>query len=146
LSPFGEDGLRGIVLGGRLGGRARDSGVLIGVNRREGAEEQAIDIGEDGGATRGDAVLREETVEGDEKRVDTLSGLVAAGTLREGFGEIRGGPLPIFGMMLGTKAGVGVGSEQATLASRRGAMLAAHGIVDGNGVTGLQIHVLSLEF
>jgi hypothetical protein len=146
LSLFGEDGLRGIVRGDRLRARARDSGVLIGVHRRQGAEEQAVNVGEDGGAARGDAVLREEAVEVDEKRVNALRGLVAAGTFREGRGEIRGGLLPVFGVMLGAKAGVGVGSEQTALPARRGAMLTACGFVDGNGFIRLRNHDLTSEF
>jgi hypothetical protein len=42
-----------------LGG-VSDSGLLIGVDLRQGAQKQAADVGKNGGTTRGDAVLGQE--------------------------------------------------------------------------------------
>ncbi len=48
---------------GRGFGGVDDSGSLVGINLREGAEEQAADVGKNGGATRGNTVLGQERVE-----------------------------------------------------------------------------------
>lgn len=54
-----------------------DSGVVIGVNLRQSAQKQAVDVGQDGGATGRDAVLGEDFVEVLQGMVDALSGLEA---------------------------------------------------------------------
>jgi hypothetical protein len=55
---------------------------LIGVDGGKGAELEAVDVGEDGGAARGDAVGGEEFVEVAESEVEALCGLKSLG-LRE---------------------------------------------------------------
>ena len=48
--------------------------ILLG-HGREGAEDEAIDVGDDGGATRGDAAFGEEIVETAEGFVEGFGGL-----------------------------------------------------------------------
>ena len=50
---------------------------------RESAEDEAIDIGNDGGATRGDAALGEEIVESSEGFVEGFGGLKVFGLAHE---------------------------------------------------------------
>ncbi len=63
-----------------VGGRG---GVVVGFRMEflfdggEGAEQQAVDVGEDGGASRGDAVLGEQQEELGEDLVDVRGGLEA---------------------------------------------------------------------
>ena len=69
-------------LSNRRGGVGDPCGV-VSVDGGEGAEEQAVDVGKDGGATRGNAVLGEEFVEVAEGVVDALGGLKALGAANE---------------------------------------------------------------
>jgi hypothetical protein len=50
---------------------------------RESAENEAIDVSDDGGATRGDAALGEEIVESAESFVDGFGGLKVFGLAHE---------------------------------------------------------------
>src|SRR5713226_9151003 len=79
-------------LGRRLGG-VGDSRFVVGVDGREGAQEQAVDIGENGGTPRGDAVPGQEPVEGAQGMVDALSGLESLGLAGQSEGDV--GALPM---------------------------------------------------
>jgi hypothetical protein len=94
------------------------------VDGGEGAEEQAGDIGESGGAARGDAPAREEFVEGGEGVVDALGVLEVRGVLDEYSGEVPGvGQLR--GRVAGTEVGYGIEDAGGALAAFGGALLAA---------------------
>ncbi len=56
-----------------------DAGGIVGVDLRQSAQEQAVDVSQDGGAARGDVVLGEKLVKVVEGIVDALSGLEALG-------------------------------------------------------------------
>ena len=62
----------GHIYGSRLGG-IYDSSLNVGVDLWQRAEEQAVDVGENGGAARGDVVLGEKLVQVAEGVVDALS-------------------------------------------------------------------------
>src|SRR5437899_3044965 len=69
---------------GRWFGGVGDSGGVVGVDLGKGAEEQAIDVGENGGAARGDVVHGEKLVQIAHAVVDSLGGLEALGIAYEG--------------------------------------------------------------
>ena len=52
-----------------------DAGGIVGVDLGQGAEEQAADVGKDGGATRRYAVLGGEPIEMAQRIVDALGSL-----------------------------------------------------------------------
>ena len=80
----------------------------IVIDRRQGAEEKAVDVSEDGGAARGDAVLRDEVEEIAKSEIDALgspeilrvfeekglevflAGLVGRGAVARAGGGVRG--------------------------------------------------------
>src|SRR5216683_1314569 len=104
----------------------------IGVDCRQGAEEQVADIGEDGGAARGDTALGQERVEGSEGIVDALGVLEAAGFL----GEERQEVLGVAGFRSRVSSAEGttrVGNHGAALATGGSAMLASLGSEVGTG-------------
>jgi hypothetical protein len=105
---------------------------------RERAEEQAADVGENGGTARGDAVLGQEFVEVAEGMVDALGGLEVVEIPGEGDVKIGGFLLLLFGTMLGTECGVRAGSGETTLAAGGSAMLAPGR--EQRGVNSLQFH------
>jgi hypothetical protein len=110
--------LRLIVLGARtLKDNLRLLGRLHALDGGESAEELIGDIGENGGAASGDAVLSLEDIE-------------VFGILNE-FGSEVGG-LHIFGKsgVTSTEARIGVGDEFAAASAIGEAMLAAAGIID----------------
>jgi hypothetical protein len=115
----------GDVCGQRFFGGVDDSGGRIGVNLREGAEKQAADVGENGGAAGRDAVLGQEFVEVLEGMVDALGGLEALEVSDELGAVIGGLLLDLFGAMLATEAGVRVGNGKTAAAAGGGAMGAA---------------------
>jgi hypothetical protein len=83
-----------------------DGGLVVGIelvlDGGEGAEEQAADVGEDGGVAGCNAILSEEVVEFGEGLVDAFGGLEAAGFAREGGGEVG---VLFFVLALGDVAG-----------------------------------------
>jgi hypothetical protein len=93
----------------------------------EGAEEQAIDVSDDGGTARGDAALGEEILERSEVVTDALDGLEVLGLAdeRRKRGEI------ILGLTLGASVMEAertcVISSGLATAALEGAMLAARG-------------------
>jgi len=90
----------------------------------EGAEEEIADVGEDGGAACGDAVLGKKAEEIGEDLVEVGSGLQFGELAEEGDGEVgllepdRAG-VDVFG----AETGGGVGDGLAATASGAGAVL-----------------------
>jgi hypothetical protein len=122
-------------LGGDVDGRGfggvDDSGSLVSINLREGAEEQAADVRKNGGATRGDAVLGQERVEVVEGMVDALSGLEVLAVMAESGVVIGGFLFPLLGEVLGTESRTRVGDGEAASAATGRAMGATKGKSNG---------------
>jgi hypothetical protein len=117
----------GIVVEVALGARdvdddARFAGVFLFVDSGEGAEEEAVDVGEDGGAARGDAALLEDEGEVPEVGVDVGGRFILREILAEESGEV-GGVVAEGGQMARAESGVPQ-DEAATLAAGGGAVLA----------------------
>lgn len=124
-------------LGGEFGG-VGDSGGIVSVDLRQRTQKQAIDVRQDGGTARRDAVLGQELIEVEEGKVDALCGLEVL-EFRGEVAEVIGGlHLLLFGLMLRTETTVCVQSESAALAAARSAMGATDGWNDG--VSGLKFH------
>ena len=83
-------------------GRYLVVGIEFVFDGGEGAEEQAADVGEDGGVAGCNAILSEDVVEFGEGLVDAFGGLEAAGFAREGGGEVG---VLFFVLALGDVAG-----------------------------------------
>jgi|SRR5271165_6623245 len=96
------------------------SGDIV-VDGREGAEEEAADVGEGGSAAGGDAVAGEQIVEMIQGMVDLLRGLEAVGALHERDEKV--GVFfksPFLGEVMGAEAGMRVRSEETALAAAGG--------------------------
>src|SRR6266576_5475648 len=65
-------------------------GIRVGVDCGEGAQEEAADVGEGGGAAGRDASLSEQGVEGTERIVDASGVLESAGSCGERSQEVFG--------------------------------------------------------
>jgi hypothetical protein len=93
---FGHPGFVGVGGWEVVAGRDVDlevGGFVAGgllVNGGEGAEEQAGDVGESGGAASGDVAAGEEPKEMGEGMVDALGGLEVFGAVGEQVGEVVG--------------------------------------------------------
>lgn len=123
-------------------GGVDDSGGLVGVNLREGAEEQAADVGKNGGATRGNTVLGQKRVQVVEGMVDALRGLEVLAIAAE-IGVVIGGFLfALFDEVLGTENRARIGDVEAAPAAAGRAMGATNG--KSNGVSSLRFHVCPL--
>jgi hypothetical protein len=109
------------------------AGELL-VDGGEGAEEQAGDVGESGGAAGGDLAASEETKEMGEGMVDALGGLKVFGALGEKVGEVLGVGGWRFGVA-GAELGLRVQDEASALASGGGVVLATFGSAGGFGVS-----------
>jgi hypothetical protein len=107
----------------------------------KGAQEQIVDVGEDGSAARGDAILGEEHVQLAEGMVDAGGSLEVFGVAGKGGGEIGDvGILVVTDGVLETEAGIRVGDGLKATAAAGGAMLAMRLGRCGAGVRGLGIH------
>ncbi|HWZ25062.1 MAG TPA: hypothetical protein VN037_07255 [Verrucomicrobiae bacterium] len=91
---------------------------------REGAKEQAGDVGESGGAASGDVATGEEPKEMGEGMVNALGGLGVFGLLGEQVSEVVGVGGWRFGVA-GAELGLRVLDEASALAAGRGVVLAA---------------------
>jgi hypothetical protein len=99
-------------------------GGFVAVDGGEGAEKHAGNVGESGGAARGDASAGEKFVEGGEGVVDALGILEVTGVLGKFRGEVFGvGRLR--GRVAGTPGGFGIEDAGGALAALGGAVLAA---------------------
>jgi len=95
---------------------ANAEGFVV-VDGRKGAEEQAADIGESGGAANGDAIAGEDFIKFSERMVDALGGLETVRGVHQLFGKV-GVLLEAFLFFQVLLAQFGwVGSQQAALAS-----------------------------
>jgi hypothetical protein len=122
-------------------GWAGDAGFVVGVDGREGAKLEAADVGEDGGAARGDVVVSEEDIEVAEGVVDALGGLKALVTCEEGGFEVEGvGSLELLGVGETEGSAGGYDTELATAAGGP-APLAAVRVAGGDGVSRLRFGV-----
>src|SRR5260370_41575728 len=102
-------------------GGVGDSSLIVGVDGGEGAEEQAVDVSQNGGAARGYVVLGQELVEVAEGVVDALGGLEALGIPDERRVDVGGFSLLLGSEMVGTQAGgVGRGGREASGARGEG--------------------------
>jgi hypothetical protein len=99
-------------------GGVGDSSLIVRVDGGEGAEEQAVDISQNGGAARGYVVLGQELVEVAEGVVDALGGLEALGIPDERRVDVGGFSLLLGSEMVGTQAGALVRGEETALATR----------------------------
>jgi hypothetical protein len=63
--------------------------LVVVIDGGEGAEEQAANVGEDGGAAGRDASFGEELVESAEGVVDALESLEIEGLASQGFAEVN---------------------------------------------------------
>ncbi|MDQ1408255.1 MAG: hypothetical protein QOG55_3884 [Acidobacteriaceae bacterium] len=101
---------------------------------REGAEEQAGDVGESGGAASGDVATGEQPKEMGEGMVDALGSLEIFGAIGEQVGEVVGVGGWRFGVA-GAELGLRVLDEASALAAGRGVVLATFGRAGGFGVS-----------
>jgi hypothetical protein len=108
--------------------------VELLVDRGEGAEEQAGDVSEAGGAATGDVAAGGEPKEMGEGMVDALGSLEVFGAHGEQVGEVVG----IGGWRFGVaraELGLRVLDEASALATGRGVVLATFGGAGGFGVS-----------
>jgi hypothetical protein len=99
---------------------------VLFVDDGEGAEEQAVDVGEDGGAAWSDAALLEGEGEVPELSVDVSGGFFFWEVGREQGREV-GGVVALGGSVARAESGVVGGERGAALAAGRGAVLAEIG-------------------
>ena len=89
------------------------------------AEKNLTEIGEDGGATRGDAVLHKKDGNLTEKSVNAGSGMESREQAQEGGREVLVGGLELEPHMAETKAGGGIEDGKAAAAASGGVVAAA---------------------
>ena len=89
------------------------------------AEKNLTEIGEDGGAPRGDAVLHKEDGDLTEKSVNAGSGMESREQAQEGGREVLVGGLELEPHMAETKAGGGIEDGKAAAAASGGVVAAA---------------------
>jgi hypothetical protein len=133
----------GCGLGGgyfRRGG-VGEASFVVSADGGEGAEQKAIDVGENGSTTGGDVIVGEEYIEVAERIIDALSGLEALGAGEKGGLEIEAvGFIELLGMR---EAEGSAGSSDIELAAASGgpAVLAAIRVAGGASVSGLRFRV-----
>jgi len=110
-------------------------GVAFLLDGGEGAEEELIDVGEDGGAARGDAVLREEDHEFGEEVMNLGGGVELGEQAGESGGKVALGGIGLLIHEAGmTEAETGMRVEDAqTAAAAFAGEMAAAGVVGGEG-------------
>src|SRR5882762_7899401 len=101
-------------------------GIEVGVDCGQGAQEEAADVGEGGGAAGRDASLSEEGVEGAERIVDAGGVLEAAGSGGE-WGQEVFGFVGLRGRVAWAERGIRVDDRQTALTTGGRAVLAASG-------------------
>jgi hypothetical protein len=120
-----------------------DLGRIFFLDGGKGAEEQAVDVSQDGAAARGDAALGQEIVDGAEGLVDARGGLEVLEIANERGDEA--------GVVFGLDGGASVVQAKGTgwirgrqaAATAEGAVLAACGFIGGAGFSG--VHFCFLE-
>jgi hypothetical protein len=103
----------GLVLFGGCGKGV--AGLEVVVNGRESAEEEAVDVGEDGGTASGDAVGSQEAIDISEGEVDALSGLKILGSGEELVGQVICFFLFVQGKVRRAEPGMRVGRKLTAL-------------------------------
>jgi hypothetical protein len=127
--------------GGSFGlGWVDDIGFLIGVDLRQGAEQEAADVGENGSAAGRDAVLGEKLIQVGEREVDALGGLESLPIADQGSVEVFSLLLFLLRVMPRTKTGMRVRGQEAALTSAGSEMSATDGSC--GGAKGLWFHVV----
>ncbi len=109
----------------------------------EGAEEQVADVGKDGGAACGDAILREKAEEIGKDLVEVGSGLQFGELAEEGdreIGLLEADPSGVD--VFGAETGDGAGNGMAAAAACAGAVLTSGQVIGGAGVDGLFVRQL----
>ena len=99
--------------------------LIVGVDGGQGTEEEAINVGEDGGAASGDAIGGEKFVKAGEGEVDALGGLEVAPVGDDDIGKVGG--LLLFVKMLRAEAGRAIVRKRAALAACGSAIGTASG-------------------
>jgi len=110
-------------------------GLAFLLDGGESAEEELIDVGEDGGAARGDAVLSEEDHEFGEEVMNLGGGVELGEVAGEGGGEVGVGGIGLLLLEAGmakAETGMRVQDVQTATAAFAGEMAAA-GVVGGAG-------------
>jgi hypothetical protein len=91
------------------------SGLVIVVNGGEGAEEEAVDISQNGSAARGYAIGGKKVIEIGEGEVDALGGLKILRPGEQNFGEVVGFHLFLNGAVMATESRLRIGREPTAL-------------------------------
>ena len=111
------------------------------VDRGQGAEEKAVDVGKDGGAARGDAILRDEVEEIAESEIDALGSLEILRVFEENGLEIfLDGLILAEASVARAEGGVGAGHGEAAASAVLKLVCAAGGGVAGIGVSSFDFH------
>jgi hypothetical protein len=114
--------------------------LLFGLDAGKGAEKEVANIGEDGSAAGGDALLSEEDQNVREKFVD-LGGGIELVELGGESGKIRDAGLAKGRTSVApTEMGIGVHDGDAALAVFGGLMLTTTRFIDGAGVRRFGVH------
>src|SRR5467141_1950649 len=101
-------------------------GIEVGVDCGEGAQEEAADVGEGGGAAGRDASLSEQGIEGAERMGDASGVLESAGCGGERGQEVSGF-VGLRGRVAWADRGIRVDDRQTALATSGRTILAAFG-------------------
>jgi len=118
-----------------------EAGFVVGFNGGEGSEQEAIYVGENGGAAGGDVIVGEEYIEVAEGIIDALGGLEALGAREEGGLEIEAvGFVELLGMRETERSAGGSDSELATAAGGP-TVLATSRVIGGIDFSGLRFCV-----
>jgi hypothetical protein len=133
----------GCGLGGgyfRRGG-VGEASFVVSADGGEGAEQKAIDVGENGSTTGGDVIVREEYIEVAEGVIDALGGLEALGAGEKGGFEIEAvGFVELLGMSE-TKGSAGGNDSELATTTGGPAVLAASRVIGGIDFSGLRLCV-----
>jgi hypothetical protein len=96
--------------------------AVVVVDGGKGAEEEAVDIGEDRSAAGGDAIGGEEAIDVGQGEVDSLGSLKILGPGKQIVGEIFGFLLFLLVEVMGAEPGMRVSRELTALTACRGVM------------------------
>ena len=106
---------------------------MLFVDGLDDVEQGVVDVGEDGGTARSDAVAGEEEVKVVEGGADAFDGGEVPVISHKRGGEVGAVALGVEALVTDTKTGAGVGEPSAATAACGGAVMAAMGIVRDGG-------------